>query len=108
MTEHFLLQVFVWIFIIYGITQIVVEAQIFAWLRDGLATSRIIFFRWLSYLVKCFLCSSVWVSFILGYLVFSPTAVFWPLTAFQNAFLDAMFGSALVWFMHIMEFKGNK
>lgn len=104
MVSLFLLKSFVWVFIIYGISQIVTEASIFAWLRDGLTKSRFKVFNVLGKLVTCFLCTSVWVSFLMGAFTYSPTAELWTnLAPIQNIFLDGMYGSTFAWFLYVTE-----
>lgn len=106
MTGVFLLQVFVWSLTIYGITQIVTEATIFEWFRVWLKTGTNAVRHFLSKLVSCFLCTSVWISGLLSVWIFSPSSILWPdVSVFESAFIDAMFGSTIVWFMHLYENK---
>ena len=111
----FTTQLLVWSFIVYGITQIIVEAKIFAPLRDWFNYNRFGFFRWFGSLLSCFLCTSVWVSFILSASLYSPTLELWSnllstnvLNLGVNTFLDGMLGSCIVWFMYCIESKLSK
>ena len=106
MVSLFLLKSFVWVFIIYGISQIITEASIFSWLRDALTDSKFKLFNVLGKLVTCFLCTSVWVAFSLGAFAYSPTAELWPhLNNGANIFLDGMYGSTFAWFLYMAEAK---
>lgn len=62
-----------WVLIIYGITQIIVESELFEGFRQKV-------YKWsppIGTLVHCMLCTSVWVSFIVSMILWSPTkAVF--------------------------------
>lgn len=100
MESLFLLKTLYAVFTVYGITQIITEAKIFAWLRKGLTNT------WLGDLVSCFLCTSVWVSFVFSYFVYSPAEELVNTNfQFTNVFLDGMFLSALVWFFYVIESK---
>lgn len=105
MISLFLLQTFIWALAIYGITQIITEATIFEWLRDELSNSQDKVNNFFGKLVSCFLCCSVWVSFLLSAWVFSPSATLWPHMPFGSFFIDGMIGSTIVWFLHIYENK---
>lgn len=104
----FTAQLIVWSFIVYGITQIIVEAKIFAPIRNWLNYSRFSFFNFFGTLLSCFLCTSVWVSFILSALLYSPTSTLWPELNNSSIFLDGMLGSCIVWFLYCIENKLNR
>jgi hypothetical protein len=97
----FLLQTVLWSFAVYGITQIITEATIFEGLRNRLENV-----KFFGKLVSCFLCASVWISFLLSAWIFSPASLLWPyLSLFESVFIDGMIGSTIVWFLHIYENK---
>jgi len=110
----FITQLLIWCLIVYGITQIVVEATIFSKLRSVLSRN----ISFLGKLISCFLCSSVWISFILSVTLYSPTAQLWPhllslefpatdipMGWFVTMFLDGILGSSIVWFLYCIENK---
>ena len=100
MESLFLLKTLYAVFTVYGISQIITEAKVFAWLRKGLTNT------WLGDLVSCFLCTSVWVSFTFSYFIHSLSGELFPTNfQFTNVFLDGMFLSALVWFFYVIESK---
>ena len=111
----------VWACIGYGITQIITESTLLAPLRTSLKQGKRM--RWLGELLSCILCISVWVSAILSIFVVSPSMDTWQylnepvyisipftdvlvnLATFRGAFLDAMLGSTIIWFVHLLEGK---
>jgi len=100
MESLFLLKTLYAVFTVYGITQIITEAKIFAWLRTRLSDTL------LGDLVNCFLCTSVWVSFVFSYFVYSLASELFDINfEVANVFLDGMFLSALVWFFYVIESK---
>ncbi len=105
MIGSFLIQTVLWSLAIYGITQIITEASIFENVRNFLTDSNNRIFNFFGKLVSCFLCASVWVSFLLSVWVFSPSLFFWPYLSIGSFFIDGMIGSTIVWFLHIYENK---
>lgn len=101
MIGYFVLQTFVWALAIYGITQIITEATIFEKVRDKISESSVFFGK----LVTCFLCASVWISFLLSIWAFSPSFILWPHLGYTSIFIDGMIGSTIVWFLHVIENK---
>ena len=111
----------IWGCISYGITQIITESTLFSPLRGLLSTYSLT--KWLGELISCVLCTSVWISAGLSIFVVSPSMMAWPqlsepvycnilfmdamfdYTILRGAFLDAMLGSTIVWFMHCIEGK---
>lgn len=102
MISLFILKTFFWSLAVYGITQIITEATIFEWLRDGLSNSDNGIVNFFGKLVSCFLCCSVWVSFALSFL-YSPSFELWPNVNYGSWFIDGMIGSTIVWFLHVLE-----
>lgn len=86
--------IFFALFCIYNITQILSESYFFKPFRD-LFKQRISF---LYELTTCFLCTSVWISFGFQYL-------FPEFNLHGNWFLNTMFFSCCVWFIHVIENK---
>jgi hypothetical protein len=90
---------FVWLMVVYGITQIVADAGITRPLKDRMLTLPVLSF--VARMMDCFLCASVWVSFFVSLSVWSPTATVFESDA--QFFLDGMFGSACLWFLRGIE-----
>tara|TARA_R110000803_G_scaffold181015_1_gene243406 strand:+ start:139 stop:609 length:471 start_codon:yes stop_codon:yes gene_type:complete len=134
----FLIKFMVWVLVIYGATQIIVEGSIFDNFRQRMLTKK----PWFGRLVNCVLCTSVWISLIFSVILWSPseglfildivdvdalmrlesalgsgvdtfgnmiaTAVYigyslW--VKFIITLCDMMAGSAMVWFLHVIEKK---
>jgi hypothetical protein len=88
----------------YGITQIITDSSIFRPIRKLLRNTV------LSELVTCFLCSSVWVMGGLSAFLYSPSAEIFQFNNYHIAvyiFTDAMMGSAILWFMRLIENATN-
>lgn len=100
---NIIMQLFVWSAIIYGVTQIVVQSTLFTPLRAYLQTSRFSFLRLLYKLITCFLCTSVWVGFIMSLLLYSPTQELWSPNIILGTFFDGMLASCIIWFMYNIE-----
>lgn len=79
----------------YNVTQIITEATIFKPIRRWLLDSRLSI---LGQLVSCFLCTSVWVCFLLTLCCknYAQGMNF-------SVFINTMFMSAVLWFIHIFE-----
>lgn len=124
----------IWLFVIYGINQIITEASIFSYFRKHVRN------KFIKEIVNCILCNSVWVSFFVSYCLWSPIGSIFKTELFysdisgvaicfakafpeiQNfiisslnfilkiisMFFDGMMGSACVWFLHIIERKLSK
>jgi hypothetical protein len=108
MISLFILKLAIWSIAIYGITQIITEATIFKWLRDYFTQSKNKISLFFGKLITCFLCASVWISFILSGWVFSPSTELWTdLSIVESIFIDGMIGSTIVWFLHLYESKLN-
>jgi hypothetical protein len=99
-----ILQIIMWLFILYGIVQIIVDSKLFSWLKWLLDMSYIL--RPLSIFLNCFLCVSVWTAFLMSYYLWSPTEHLF--TFKYQFFIDGMFGSACVWFIRLFEIKISK
>lgn len=96
-----LLKVIFQIFILYNISQIISETKISRPLRDYLRRKTNIVARILYELISCFLCTSVWVGFILTPLLFDFAAYlgYTSVTWFWNG----LYFSSITWFMNVWE-----
>ena len=81
------------IFVLYNITQIVTESVLFSKVRK---------IKILSPLLTCFLCTSVWISFLLSFFLFDLAKY---LEYDYSWFWNGLFFSSITWFIHIIEQK---
>lgn len=96
----------VWILVLYGIVQIIVESSLFKPVRNFFGN-----YFWtqpIHILITCVICTSTWIAFILSNIWYSPVYnIFsYPVTIFGRDvtfFFDGMLGSCIVWFIHMFE-----
>tara|TARA_R100001086_G_scaffold247446_2_gene181753 strand:- start:3132 stop:3500 length:369 start_codon:yes stop_codon:yes gene_type:complete len=84
--EYKLLDIFLWIFCVAGLTTIITSSSIFLPIREFVSRRSNFFGE----LLQCYICSSFWISLALSLLYTSPT---------NNIFLDAVFGTGVVWLL---------
>lgn len=105
------MEIVYWIIIVYGTTQIICESYLFKFIRD-FPEKLSIYTAIFSILLRCVLCTSVWISFLYSKLIYSPFQHIYNYTLINNIdasfFMDGMFGSCIVWFIHIIEKKIGK
>lgn len=96
------MEIIYWSLAIYSITQIITESYLFKPFRD----------MWIDIplvhkFVNCFLCTSVWTAMVSSWLLYSPYIEIFNGDTFiiNRMFWDGMFGSGVVWFMHLIENK---
>lgn len=102
---------FTWIILAYGLSQILVYGSIFdkqrQWIHDWSETSSIL--KFLSGLISCMMCTSTWVGFFLGVVLFSPTNFFYNTPEWISWLFDGMIASGGVWALNsIIEWFENK
>lgn len=94
-----------WCIVSYGITQIIVESQLFKPVR--ILVDKFWLTGIFSVLLNCMICTGAWVGFILSYYWISPVGYIhipFELNGYNmNWFLDGMFASCVIWFMHLIE-----
>lgn len=90
------------IFVLYNITQIITESSLFESVRQFKVNNKKI----LHPLLSCFLCTSVWISFLLTFVLFDYASHL----GYQQFswFLNGLFFSSVTWFIHIIEIKLSK
>jgi hypothetical protein len=88
----------------YGMTTILVYGSIFNGLRESIhnwGNDEHAPFNYLgkfiSQLIQCMLCTSVWVGFFLSLTMFSPVTTFIGLNEYFSVFFDGMFSAGSVW-----------
>jgi hypothetical protein len=95
---------FLWMIIAYGISNILVYGSIFNEPRKFINTLAINeyvafhpFWVFLDDMLKCMMCTSVWVGFFLGAFITSPTENIFEISSYYSWFFDGMFASGSVW-----------
>jgi len=98
-----LLKVIFQILVMYQMTQIISESKLTKPLRDYLLSrSRTSKVAWFFYeLSSCFLCTSVWVGFLLTLPLFDLAAYMGYTT--MSWFWNGLFFSCLTWYLHLLE-----
>jgi hypothetical protein len=88
----------------YGMTTILVYGSIFNGLRESIhnwGNNEHAPFdylgKFISQLIQCMLCTSVWVGFFLSLTMFSPVTTFIGLNEYFSVFFDGMFSAGSVW-----------
>ena len=100
-----MIQLVIFMLVAYGMTTILVYGSIFNGLRNaihiaGSDDSSILIrpvFKFISELIKCMLCTSVWVGFFLSLTFFSPIHNFIGLNEYVSVFFDGMLSAGSVW-----------
>lgn len=97
-------QLILWILISYGMTNIVVYGSIFNVPRNFINKVSIDtqfpfhnLFVFISEMIKCMMCASVWIGFLLSVLIFSPTNVIFSTPLWISWFFDGILSSGAVW-----------
>ena len=84
---------FLWIFIAYGMTSIIVWGSIFEKPRDWVVEHS----KFFGTLVTCTLCTSTWVGFFLSVCLGGLTNKVFEINYFAGIFFDGMFTAGVVW-----------
>jgi len=100
-----ILKLVFWIIAIYGTTQIIVESTLFKPMRNMFDN---IYSKPIYILLTCMMCSSAWISFTYSICLWSPSDhIFQEQSLIRyydlTFFIDGMFGSCCVWFIHLFE-----
>jgi hypothetical protein len=93
---------FAWLLIGYGMTETITNSSLFAPVRKAIRI------RFLSRLITCFFCTSVWVMGFLSAILYGPSHFIFEYTGHHPAifiFTDAMLGSTLLYFLLLIEQK---
>lgn len=104
--------------IVFQITQIIVESKLFENVRQYFylpdsTNMLVIHIHTIIYnIINCFLCCSVWVSFIVLLFVLNNFNIMYDLFEIRNifisTFLDTMLVSGIAWFLHCLENNWTK
>lgn len=96
-----MIAIFIWSFIAYGITTILVYGSIFEKPRDWIKRNS----KFFGSLISCVLCTSTWVGFFMSLILGSITANYVVSLYIINIFFDGMFTAGIVWAINaIIEF----
>lgn len=94
----------VWVFTIYGLSNIGVYGSILNGFRDGIEklgnNDKFFFapvFHFMREMMRCMMCLPTWVGFIFGIFVFSPTHYFLGVPLYFSWFLDGPLASGTTW-----------
>ena len=93
-----------WIICAYGITQIIVDTEIFSGIRNFFRTYKLTF--WIYSLLSCIICTGTWVGFFMGYFFYSPIHEIYQLeNIYLDTFMCGILASVTGWFLHLLEGK---
>lgn len=88
---------FVWILLCYGASNIVVYGKIFSGVRNLELLQHTKFGFFIYEMITCMMCFSTWFGFFLGIFIFSPTNVYLYIPEYYSWFFDGLFSSGCVW-----------
>ena len=111
------MELLLWVFAAYGMTNILVWGSIFSNWRDKIhqwgmnddAPFQDVG-KFLSGLIICMMCTSTWVGFFLSIFFFSPSDYYIGTSPFISWFFDGMLASGTVWMINsVVEYwEGNR
>lgn len=92
---------FIWSFIAYGMTTIIVYGAIFENLREWIKRHS----KFFGELISCPLCTSTWVGFFMSLTLGSISSVYFKTFPLFNIFADGMYTAGAVWAINsVIEF----
>jgi hypothetical protein len=86
-------KIFLWSFMAYGMTSIIVWGSIFESTRVWIKAHS----KFFGDLVGCTLCTSTWVGFFMSLVFGGLSQMYLPSLWFVNFFFDGMFTAGIVW-----------
>ena len=97
-------QLLLWMFMAYGMTNILVYGSIFNGTRQFIkewgedkTTAFNGFFHFISGIITCMMCCSTWVGFFFGFFLYSPVHEILSVSTLWSWFFDGMLASGAVW-----------
>lgn len=93
----------IWILMAYGLSNILVYGTIFNTPRNFIKyLGEVAFpfegvFKFMSDMLSCMMCTSVWVGFFFGIFIYSPVHINLNLNPYISWFFDGMLSSGAVW-----------
>ena len=95
------MEILLWAFMAYGMTNILVWGSIFENQREWIKSKS----KFFGDLISCTLCTSTWVGFFMSLFLGSITTKYFDTIWFINLFFDGMFTAGIVWSINgIVEF----
>ncbi len=101
-----MVQLLLWMVMAYGMSNILVYGSIFNGVRNWIHKNAepnigwVLFrpiFVFLSGLIQCMMCTSTWVGFLYGSLLYSPVHELLGASNYYSWFFDGMLASGAVW-----------
>ena len=99
-----IVQLLLWMFMAYGMTNILVYGSIFNGTRQFIkewgedkTTALNGFFHFISGIITCMMCCSTWVGFFFGFFLYSPVHEILSVSTLWSWFFDGMLASGAVW-----------
>jgi hypothetical protein len=97
-------QLFLWVLLAYGMSNILVYGSIFSGPRDLInkwAANELTplhgFWIFLSDMLKCMMCAPTWVGFFFGLFLYSPVKEILGVSQYVSWFFDGMLASGGTW-----------
>lgn len=97
----------VWIFIIYGFSNIAVYGSLLNGFRDHIERlgndPKIMLsslFHFVREMMRCMMCFPTWIGFIIGAFLYSPTHEFLGIHQYGSWFLDGCLASGTTWIIN--------
>lgn len=105
-------QLLLWMVMAYGMTNILVYGSIFNGPRNSINKASNTpnfpfrgFFIFVSDMIKCMMCASVWIGFVFGIFLYSPVHEMLGVSSWGSWFFDGMLASGAVWAINaVVEF----
>ena len=114
----------IWSIVIFTITLIITESKLFEHTRKIIKLPNVWYYYPLNFIntiINCYLCTSVWVSVLVSYILFSPSVYIWPyisnkvyydiflleldLSLIKELFFDGMLGAGASYFLKLIEVR---
>ena len=97
-------QLFLWVLLTYGMSNILVYGSIFSGPRNTInkwAAKETVLFKgfwvFLSDMLKCMMCAPTWVGFFFGIFLYSPVHEILGVNEYTSWFFDGMLASGGTW-----------
>lgn len=104
-----MVEIFLWVLIGYGITNIVVFGKIFENFRsffvDWGNSQDLPFrrgFKFIGDLISCPMCFGFWCGAFLSIIIYSPVHVYYDMNKFMSWFFDGTILSGAVWVIYVI------
>lgn len=102
-----MIQLIIWSLIIYGMSNILVYGSIFNNFRNTIerwgnnpSVPFHGFFHFVREMLRCMLCTPVWIGFIFGFFIFSPAFEYLNISEYISWFFDGCMASGITWIIN--------